>query len=402
MKVTKTKATKRRKEAQKGNSPLRPSAPLCGQQKASWLVGALLDWFATAARDLPWRRTTAPYAVWVSEIMLQQTQVKTVWPFWERWMRELPTVAALAAARPERVLKLWEGLGYYTRARNLQRAAQLIVARPGGEFPTQFDEMLALPGVGRYTAGAIGSIAFNQPAPILDGNVMRVLTRLFALTGNPREKETNARLWQLAEQLVRAAAAVDFKSQISNLKFPLAGPCSALNQALMELGALVCTPRSPQCPRCPLAARCVARRQGLAAQLPNLAPRAATTARRFLAFVAQHGDHFLVRQRPAGLINAHLWEFPGVEIEALAVNPVEQFCQQFNITPRRWTPLGVIKHAITRYRMSVEAFHAALPRRPAAPAGHWRTRGELDALAFTSAHRKILGKLPPPRTLPGA
>ena len=255
MKATKTKATKRRKEAQKGNSPLRPSAPLCGQEKASWLVHALLDWFATAARDLPWRRTTNAYAVWVSEIMLQQTQVKTVWPFWERWMRELPTVAALAAARPERVLKLWEGLGYYTRARNLQRAAQLIVARPGGEFPTQFDEMLALPGIGRYTAGAIGSIAFNQPAPILDGNVMRVLTRLFALTGNPREKETNARLWQLAEQLVRAAAAVDFKSQISNLKFPLAGPCSALNQALMELGALVCTPRSPQCPRCPLAAR---------------------------------------------------------------------------------------------------------------------------------------------------
>ena len=182
------------------------------------LVPSLLDWFATAARDLPWRRTLDPYAIWVSEIMLQQTQVKTVIPYWERWMRELPDIAALAAAPEQRVLKLWEGLGYYTRVRNLQKAAQQIVAEHAGQFPRDFDAVLALPGVGRYTAGAITSIAFNAPAPILDGNVIRVLTRLFDIRENPRDKPTNDLLWHLATQLVQAAFNFQpstFNSQLS-------------------------------------------------------------------------------------------------------------------------------------------------------------------------------------------
>src|SRR5947209_8155612 len=141
------------------------------------LVSLLLAWFAQNARDLPWRRTSNPYAIWVSEIMLQQTQVKTVIPYWERWMRELPTIAALAEAKPERIHKLWEGLGYYTRVRNLQKAARLVMQKHGGKVPNSFEDLLALPGIGRYTAGAISSIAFNQPKPILDGNVIRVLTR---------------------------------------------------------------------------------------------------------------------------------------------------------------------------------------------------------------------------------
>ena len=173
--------------------------------KNSQLVSALLDWFAAHARDLPWRRTRDPYAIWVSEIMLQQTQVKTVIPFWNRWLRELPTIAAAAQADSAKLHKLWEGLGYYTRVRNLQKAAQVIVEKHGGKFPENFEEVLALPGIGRYTAGAIGSIAFNQPTPILDGNVIRVLTRLFGIAENPKEKETNARLWQLAEELVKEA-----------------------------------------------------------------------------------------------------------------------------------------------------------------------------------------------------
>jgi A/G-specific adenine glycosylase len=195
------------------------------------LVSALLAWFSVNARDLPWRRTRDPYAIWVSEIMLQQTQVKTVLPYWERWMRELPTIEAVAKARSDKIHKLWEGLGYYTRARNLQKAARQIVAqhdvrsetrrRRGNEsqtenkletphvvsykFPDNFDDVLALPGIGRYTAGAICSIAFNQPTPILDGNVIRVLTRVFGIGENPREKKTNAQLWQLAEELVGRA-----------------------------------------------------------------------------------------------------------------------------------------------------------------------------------------------------
>ncbi|HEX4644651.1 MAG TPA: A/G-specific adenine glycosylase, partial [Verrucomicrobiae bacterium] len=170
------------------------------------VVAALLTWFAQNARDLPWRRTRDPYAIWVSEIMLQQTQVKTVIPYWERWMKALPTIKALARATPEKIHKLWEGLGYYTRVRNLQKAAQKIMADHDGQFPETYEEILALPGIGRYTAGAICSIAFNQPTPILDGNVIRVLTRLFAIRENPRDKSTNNQLWQLAEQLVSEAA----------------------------------------------------------------------------------------------------------------------------------------------------------------------------------------------------
>src|SRR5438067_4512046 len=150
------------------------------------MVRALLRWFPKNARDLPWRRTRDPYAIWVSEIMLQQTRVKTVVPYWQRWMQALPTIEAVTSARPERIHKLWEGLGYYTRVRNLQKAAQAIVKKHGAKFPREYDAVLALPGIGRYTAGAVCSIAFNQPKPILDGNVIRVLSRLFGIEGDPR------------------------------------------------------------------------------------------------------------------------------------------------------------------------------------------------------------------------
>src|SRR5213082_3345202 len=155
------------------------------------MVRALLRWFERNARDLPWRRTRDPYAIWVSEIMLQQTQVKTVVPYWERWMRALPDLAALAKARPERLHKLWEGLGYYRRVRNMQTAARLVRDRHDGKFPERFEDVLELPGIGRYTAGAICSIAFDQPTPILDGNVIRVLTRVFGIEGDPHASATN-------------------------------------------------------------------------------------------------------------------------------------------------------------------------------------------------------------------
>ncbi len=339
----------------------------------------MLAWFATDARDLPWRRTRDPYAIWVSEIMLQQTQVKTVIPFWERWLRELPDIAALAAAPPEKIHKLWEGLGYYTRVRNMQKAAQQILATHAGKFPRDFDAVLALPGIGRYTAGAICSIAFNQPTPLLDGNVIRVLTRIFGISKNPKEKSTNAQLWQLAEELVTRAKQIEPRS-------PRPTPnASHLNQSLMELGALICTPRIPQCEVCPVKKLCVARRDGLVDQLPNLDKRAAATARHFVAFIVERDGKFLVRQRPAGVVNAHLWEFPNEEIAA-PTNSLE-----FRV-PERTKTLCTIHHSITRYRITLAAYRAeTLPRKK--PAGIWRTPAELDQLAFTSAHRKILAKL---------
>src|ERR1039457_6279526 len=253
------------------------------------IVPRLLAWFAQNARPLPWRRTRDPYAIWVSEIMLQQTQVKTVLPYWERWMRALPNLAALAHAKPHTLHKLWEGLGYYTRVRNLHRAAQLIMAQHDGRFPHDFEDVLALPGVGRYTAGAVCSIAFNEARPILDGNVMRVLTRWYGMPGNPRERKVNARLWQLAEELVQQAADLGAhtrsSSPASRFTFHVSHPCAQFNESLMELGALVCTPRQPRCQVCPIAKHCVAYQEDRINQLPGIRGRIRATRRRFVAFV---------------------------------------------------------------------------------------------------------------------
>jgi A/G-specific adenine glycosylase len=353
--------------------------------KNSKLVAALLDWFAANARDLPWRRTRDPYAIWVSEIMLQQTQVKTVIPFWNRWLRELPTIEAAAKAPSEKIHKLWEGLGYYTRVRNLQKAAQEIVksgkrkAESGNaKFPEKFEEVLALPGIGRYTAGAICSIAFNQPTPILDGNVIRVLTRIFGIGENPKEKQTNARLWQLAAELVSFAANEKQKNA-----------CSHLNQSLMELGALVCMPRNPQCLICPVKKLCVAFAENRTEELPNLGKREAATARTFFAYVIERDGKFLVQQRPVGVVNAHLWEFPNFELNGKASEPREIFQKYFRRVPKYFQPLATVKHSITRYRMTLEAFHVRLKNSPKKSAGVWLSPKEFDSLAFSSAHKKL-------------
>jgi A/G-specific adenine glycosylase len=352
------------------------------------LVPRLLAWFAASARDLPWRRTRDPYAIWVSEIMLQQTQVATVIPYWERWLRELPTIAAAAQADSARIHKLWEGLGYYTRVRNLQRAARQIVARHDGRFPTDFVDVLALAGIGRYTAGAICSIAFNQPTPLLDGNVIRVLTRLFGLDGDPRQRPTSDELWQLAGVLVATAAAQETQGNGE----PRA--CAHLNQALMEVGALVCTPRSPRCAACPVARFCTARAQGQPEAYPRQEPRPAATRKRMLACVASRRGRFLVRQRGAGVVNAHLWEFPSVEVGHGAVEPATVVSVWLETHSGGATPWCVIRHAITRYRITLEVFRMELAQRPAQVAGlAWRTLAQMEALAFSSAHKKILDRL---------
>ena len=368
---------------------------------------------------------------------------------------------------PDKIHKLWEGLGYYTRVRNLQKAARQIVEKHDGKFPDKFDDVLALPGIGRYTAGAICSIAFNQPTPILDGNVIRVLTRIFGIGKNPREKKTNALLWRLAEELVSChdrtvgrdsgEPASTYQTEMTTARED-ARPtknenCSHLNQSLMELGALVCTPRKPQCPICPVKKLCVAFRENRVAELPNLGRRTATTARRFIAFVVERNGKFLVRQRPAGVVNAHLWEFPNVEIgarlsvrtrarredfgvrwQSAAATPlfdcgqsfqsgvalrfppqskkiwlqlrrvVDVAAQMFGSSPININHLCTVKHSITRYRITLEAWRVSFggrssttPKqfgaRRARPSGKWLTPAKLDSLALTAAHRKILRHL---------
>ena len=364
------------------------------------IVNALLRWFATNARDLPWRRTLDPYAIWVSEIMLQQTQVKTVIPYWERWMKRFPRVEILAATPMNDVLKSWEGLGYYSRARQLHRAAQIITDEHAGVFPANFNTVLALPGIGRYTAGAVCSIAFNQPTPILDGNVIRVLARVHGIATNPRENETNDHLWQLAGELVSVAASI---------RKPGRKVCSELNQALMELGALVCTPRNPTCEKCPLLRNCRARLDGRQHELPNLGPRPSVTPRRFAAFVIECDGRFLVRQRLDGVHNAQLWEFPNIEMEnaeagrkAEATNirsskldvPPQLSKECLGRSVRNLKCFCTIKHSITRYRITIEAFRGNFPRRYSMLGNaKWLRLVEMEKLPFPSAHRRILVRL---------
>lgn len=307
--------------------------------------------------------------------MLQQTQVKTVIPYWERWMTLFPEVTSLSAAPEERVLKAWEGLGYYSRARNLQRAATLVCEKHSGEFPTRFADVLALPGIGRYTAGAICSIAFGQPAPILDGNVARVLSRVFLIAGEIKAKETQARLWQLSERLVVQAHRQRRSGE--------------LNESLMELGALVCTPRTPLCAHCPISAHCAAFKRDRVADFPNTGQRPEARKRFFVAYVFSHGDDVLVRKRAAGQVNGGLWEFPNQEVrkEAKTRRIVVEDCQV------KIQALTTIRHTITNNRIVLSVFRAELNGNAASVArrfqGEWRKLGNLEDLPFSSAHGKI-------------
>jgi len=251
----------------------------------------LLRWYTTHARDLPWRRRRDAYAQWVAEIMLQQTQVATVIPYYERFVRRFPDVASLARAGDDALLRHWQGLGYYRRAENLRRAARLIAADLG-KVPDSVDGLMALPGVGRYSAGAIASIAFDRRAPAVDGNVTRVLARLFHITDDVSSPETNRWIWALAESLLPAHRCGDF------------------NQALMELGALVCVPSNPHCQDCPLETNCAARRDGDPASIPRLRTAQGLRELRHVVAMVRREGAFLMVKRPAGGLWSGLWEFP--------------------------------------------------------------------------------------------
>jgi A/G-specific adenine glycosylase len=313
----------------------------------------LLAWFATHKRDLPWRRSGDPYRVWISEIMLQQTQVATVVPYYERFLQAFPDVRALAAAPEEAVLRLWEGLGYYRRARQLHRAAQVIVERHAGDFPRELADVRELPGIGRYTAGAITSIAYDTPAPILEANTVRLFSRLTAFEGVTANSEGQAYLWSVAERVTPRRGAGE------------------LNQALMELGSLICTPREPDCPRCPIATHCAARLAGRQRELPRAAAKIAFTAVQEAAVVIWRGGRVFLRQRQAGERWAGLWDFPRFELKEGKAST--ERCEDEDpvrgevvILTRQLTGLKVdgvrqlttIKHGVTRYRITLNCFEA--------------------------------------------
>lgn len=318
--------------------------------------------------------------------MLQQTQVATVIPYWTRWMEALPDVRALAHAPLDRVLKLWEGLGYYRRARHAHEAAQVIVNERGGQMPVRFEDWLALPGVGRYTAGAICSIAFNQPTPVLDGNVMRVLARLMGWREDPHAPGADNRWWACAQDLVTAA---------SRLTSPAGQQCGALNQALMELGATLCTPRQPQCPQCPLRQDCAAFRLGLTEEIPAPRARPETMRQTWCAFVIEHKERVLVRRREGQSVNNGLYEFPC--LESKHGETADMLAQQLLGAKRlRLKEQSAILHSITHHRITLRVFVAeALSARIQCPGAEWVHHQDLSALAFTAAHRKIARRLYP-------
>jgi A/G-specific adenine glycosylase len=362
---------------------------------------------------LPWRRTRDPYAVWISEVMLQQTQVQTVIPYWERWMRRLPDIATLAAAPVARVLKLWEGLGYYRRARYLHEAASLVVLTRAGVFPRDYADVLALPGIGRYTAGAICSLAYDTPYPVLDGNVKRVLSRLYRLATDGVGGATETRLWKLAQAHVDAAQRLKLRElKVRRALLLPPGPegtgngplapdsaplhyCSHLNQGLMELGAVVCLPRNPRCSHCPVGRLCEARQHDQVDQFPTPGPRSAPTPRTCLVLILESQHRFLIRRRAAADVNGLLWEFPSLDLDDAGV-PKAAWLRQYGLTRSRWgTPWVSFNHTITRYRIRLNAYRICdAPALPRPLAGHrWVTVSALSRLPFPAAHRRLANRL---------
>ncbi len=315
------------------------------QETSEQIATALTAWFLRHKRDLPWRGAT-PYGVWVSEIMLQQTQVATVIPFYLRFMERFPAVQVLAETPIEEVLKYWAGLGYYARARNLHRAAQKVVEEFGGEVPATPAEIESLPGIGRYTAGAILSIAYQVPRPLVDANVIRVLSRLFGVMGNPKSSANQEILWGLAEQLVPQTNPGDF------------------NQGLMELGALVCEPVEPHCDTCPLLSFCVAGNSPDPTTLPELPPgKASIAVTHVSALIRNEAGQFLLFQRPLQGLWGGLWEFPRV-VGRAGETPQEAGLRAGQEVVGRTLELtkqiAKIKHSVTHHRITLYGFLATL------------------------------------------
>lgn len=321
----------------------------------------LIRWYDRYRRTLPWRGTRNAYRIWVSEIMLQQTRVETARVYYRRWMRAFPTLESLAGAAPERVLKMWEGLGYYNRVRLLHQAARVVTGEFGGRLPSSAEALQQLPGIGRYTAGAIASIAFDERAPVVDGNVARVLARVFGIRQNVKSPATVNQLYKIAERLMPARRPGDF------------------NQAMMELGALVCLPRNARCNVCPLQRVCCALRLGLTQQLPNRGrARPAIQEKRDVAWVMAKG-RVLMRQRPDTGELAGMWELPDLDTAGFEVGDI----------------VAEARHSIMHRRVWLRVFRARCRDQRWFKGQRWRwvSVNRTGRITMPSAHRKVWAKL---------
>lgn len=359
----------------KGHAPDDMEGP---RRLRRWAAPRLLAWFDEHRRDLPWRRCRDPYRIWVSEVMLQQTVVAAVVGHYERFLARFPTLGALAGAQEQEVLRLWEGLGYYRRARDLLRSARTLHERHGGTFPNSPDGLEGLPGMGQYTRNAVLSQAFGLRLPVVEANSQRVLSRLFGREAPPTEGPARRWLWRAAGEMMPAARAGDF------------------NQAMMELGALVCTPAAPRCGECPLSTRCEAFRQGRQGEIPARPVRRAPTPVSEAAVVVRRGDKVLIVQRPATASRwAGLWEFPRGERlpEESAESAARRLALESGVQAEAGEPLTTIRHGVTRFAITlacVEADYRSGEFRPGNySAGLWLPPEELASLPVSSPQRKL-------------
>jgi A/G-specific adenine glycosylase len=366
------------------------------KRRAPDAARALLAWFGGRTRDVPWRDDPDPYRVWVCEVMAQQTRMATVRERIPAFFASFPTLERLASADPNELMRAWEGLGYYARARNLRRAAEIVVARAasvGGKaaLPDRAADLRELPGIGPYTAGAVASIAFGRPEPAVDGNARRVLSRLFDLA-----RPTPAVLDERARGLIAAAdGAADAAAPGAR---SLAG---ALNQALMDLGGEVCTPRAPSCPACPVSAHCLALARGTVDERPPRRARAPVPHHDIAAALVWRDDGrlFIQRRPPQGLLGG-LWEFPGGKVEvgeSAAEAAVRETYEETGLHVEVGEPAGRVEHAYSHFRITLHAFHARVtggrPRADREEPFAWVEPDDLDAYAFPAANRRILEKL---------
>ena len=342
----------------------------------------LLNWFRRNARDLPWRRKKTPYRIWVSEIMLQQTQVATVVEYYRRFLRRFPNVKALAAAEQADVLKLWEGLGYYRRARQMHAAAQQIVERHHGVFPSDFESVLALPGIGRYSAGAILSISQDQRLPILEGNTIRLFARLLEMIDDPRLSANQKLLWQFSDDILPRKDCGDF------------------NQALMELGSEICQPQNPVCVRCPVKNLCPTFVKGLQAVIPAPSRKLNYEAIDEAVVLVKRRGKYLVRLCRAGERWAGLWDFPRFKLlEPGYEVRLETLKRELKCLTGLSTEISScdhqIKHAVTRFKITLHCFQAKTVsgRLKSLKELSWKTKSELEELAMSTTGRKITKKI---------
>ncbi len=347
-----------------------------GRQRAG-LRRSLLAWYRRAQRDLPWRDDPSPYRVVVSEFMLQQTQVETVVPYFNRFLDRFPTIESLASAPLDDILKCWEGLGYYSRARNLHAAAAEIVSRHGGCLPDTYDELARLKGFGPYTTAAVLSIAFDAPHAVVDGNVIRVLTRLCAIRDDVTKTDTKKAIAEIAQSLLDTQHPGDY------------------NQAIMELGATLCAARHPDCDRCPIHRHCRARELGIESEIPRKSPRPARRQRTEVTVVLRRGDAVLVARRPDQGLLGGLWEFPSAPVSPGAIKQEwsSALSERIGLSVTVERKIQTLHHTFTHFDLVLHAYEGVAEGETCRPDGYtridWVSQDDLQSLAFSRIHRRL-------------